>query len=36
MRAAAVYEKTCAKCHRLGNKGHEVGPDLLAARTRPD
>ena len=35
-RGEAVYEKTCAKCHRLGNKGHEVGPDLLAARTRPD
>lgn len=35
-RGAAVFEKTCAKCHRLRNKGHEVGPDLLAARTRPD
>lgn len=33
---AAVFEKSCARCHRLGNKGHEVGPDLLVARTRPD
>jgi len=28
--------KNCAKCHKLGNKGLEVGPDLLAVRTRPD
>lgn len=32
----AVFMKTCAKCHKLGNKGLEVGPDLLAVRTRPD
>lgn len=31
-----VYLKTCAKCHKLGDKGLEVGPDLLAVRTRPD
>ncbi len=35
-RGEAVFAKTCARCHRLGNKGVEVGPDLLAARTRPD
>src|SRR5262249_41235106 len=32
----AVYAKTCARCHRLGDRGLEVGPDLLAVRTRPD
>ena len=31
-----MYQKTCAQCHRLGDKGLEVGPDLLAVRTRPD
>lgn len=31
-----VYLKTCAKCHKLGEEGVEVGPDLLAVRTRPD
>jgi putative membrane-bound dehydrogenase-like protein len=35
-RGEAVFAKTCARCHRLGDKGVEVGPDLLAARTRPD
>jgi putative membrane-bound dehydrogenase-like protein len=25
---AAVYKKLCASCHRLGNDGVEVGPDL--------
>ena len=27
---AAVFKKLCASCHRLGNEGIEVGPDLLA------
>ncbi|MBI3863622.1 MAG: c-type cytochrome [Planctomycetia bacterium] len=35
-RGEAVYVKTCARCHRLGEQGLEVGPDLLAVRTRPD
>lgn len=35
-RGEAVFAKNCARCHRLGTTGHEVGPDLLAARTRPD
>jgi len=35
-RGEAVFAKTCARCHKLGNKGVEIGPDLLAARTRPD
>src|SRR5262249_21151153 len=35
-RGEAVYTKTCARCHKLGERGLEVGPDLLAVRTRPD
>jgi putative membrane-bound dehydrogenase-like protein len=35
-RGEAVYRKACARCHRLGDQGVEVGPDLLAVRTRPD
>jgi putative membrane-bound dehydrogenase-like protein len=27
---AAVFEKLCASCHRLAQKGVEVGPDLAA------
>lgn len=27
---AAVFKKVCATCHRLGNVGTEVGPDLAA------
>jgi putative membrane-bound dehydrogenase-like protein len=27
----AVFQKTCATCHRLENVGVEVGPDLLSA-----
>jgi putative heme-binding domain-containing protein len=25
---AALFQKLCASCHRLGNQGVEVGPDL--------
>jgi putative membrane-bound dehydrogenase-like protein len=35
-RGQAVFEKQCAKCHRLGDQGFAVGPDLLTARTRAD
>lgn len=35
-RGAIVFEKTCSRCHKLGGKGFEVGPDLSAARTRAD
>lgn len=28
-RGEAVFERECATCHRLGDKGHEVGPDLI-------
>ncbi len=36
MRGKEVFDKQCAKCHRLGNQGYEVGPDLLTAKTRAD
>src|SRR5262249_24893911 len=31
----AVFERVCAKCHKLGGLGHEVGPDLATIRNRP-
>ncbi len=30
-RGKAVFLKTCATCHKLGDEGHEVGPDLRGA-----
>jgi putative heme-binding domain-containing protein len=30
-RGKAVFAKNCATCHKLGEEGHEVGPDLRAA-----
>ena len=33
-RGAAVYEKTCSKCHRIGGLGHNVGPDISDTRAR--
>jgi putative heme-binding domain-containing protein len=30
-----VFERVCAKCHRLYGLGHEVGPDLATVRNRP-
>jgi putative heme-binding domain-containing protein len=37
-RGAAVFQKSCSRCHRAGDSGFEVGPDLagLASRTRED
>ncbi len=35
-RGEAVFEKVCAKCHRLKNQGAQVGPDLSAAQNRAD
>ncbi len=34
-RGAAVFEKTCAACHRLGTVGSAVGPDLASVADRP-
>ena len=33
-RGAAVYEKTCSKCHRINGIGHNVGPDISDTRAR--
>jgi putative membrane-bound dehydrogenase-like protein len=30
MRGSQVFAKHCATCHKLGNMGHEVGPDLAS------
>ncbi|HEV3146107.1 MAG TPA: PVC-type heme-binding CxxCH protein [Gemmataceae bacterium] len=29
-KGAGIFTKTCAACHKLGNVGNEVGPDLAA------
>jgi putative membrane-bound dehydrogenase-like protein len=31
-RGAAVFDKHCATCHRVGTRGHAVGPDLTATQ----
>ncbi len=38
VRGRAVFEANCAKCHRFGDLGNTVGPDLtgIAVRARPD
>jgi putative heme-binding domain-containing protein len=33
-RGATVYQKTCAGCHRIGNVGNEIGPDLSSMANR--
>jgi putative membrane-bound dehydrogenase-like protein len=33
-RGAAVFKKTCSLCHRLGETGYAVGPDLTALTDR--
>lgn len=37
-RGEAVFQTTCSICHQIGDRGHEVGPDLssLTNRTRID
>lgn len=35
-RGKIIFEQECAKCHQLHGMGVAVGPDLAAARTRPD
>jgi putative membrane-bound dehydrogenase-like protein len=30
MRGRVVYQQRCASCHRAGNEGHAVGPDLAS------
>jgi len=29
-----VFQRECASCHRLGNTGHAIGPDLASSATR--
>jgi putative heme-binding domain-containing protein len=33
-RGAAVFKKTCAACHKIGEVGHAIGPNLLTLRNR--
>ena len=36
-RGKAVFQKICANCHRIGNEGHSVGPELASvANKSPD
>ena len=30
----AVFRKNCTGCHRIGDEGHEVGPNLASIRTK--
>ena len=31
-RGSAVFERLCQTCHRVGDRGHAVGPDLTATQ----
>src|SRR5207248_7635355 len=33
-RGAPVFDRLCMSCHRLGDRGHAVGPDLTATQFR--
>jgi len=33
-RGAAIFAKSCSKCHRINNVGHNVGPDISDTRAR--
>ncbi len=33
-RGRAVYKKTCSVCHKVGNEGHSVGPDLVSVANK--
>lgn len=33
-RGKAVHEKACASCHKVADKGYEIGPSLAAAANR--
>ncbi|MBX7168072.1 MAG: c-type cytochrome, partial [Pirellulales bacterium] len=34
MRGETIYQRECQACHRLGNRGHQVGPNLALTRNR--
>ncbi|MEX2307281.1 MAG: PVC-type heme-binding CxxCH protein [Pirellulales bacterium] len=33
-RGKDVFKRECAQCHRVGNDGHDVGPDLASSPSR--
>lgn len=33
-RGESIFEKHCANCHRLGNKGHPIGPNLATTKNK--
>jgi putative membrane-bound dehydrogenase-like protein len=33
-RGRAIYERRCATCHRVGDLGHAVGPDLASVQNK--
>ena len=33
-RGKAIFQKSCAPCHKVGDAGHQVGPDLTAVAHR--
>jgi putative heme-binding domain-containing protein len=33
-RGAELFTKHCASCHKIGETGHEIGPNLAAMKTR--
>ncbi|MBW3541894.1 MAG: c-type cytochrome [Planctomycetes bacterium] len=36
-RGRAIYDKRCAQCHKVGESGHEVGPNLVSTKNKsPD
>lgn len=35
-RGQSLFAKHCQACHRVGNRGFAVGPDLSTTRNRPD
>ncbi len=36
VRGKKVFELQCVKCHKIGDQGFEVGPDLAVTKTRAD
>ena len=34
VRGEAIFQRDCQACHRLGDRGHNVGPNLLSIRNR--
>jgi putative membrane-bound dehydrogenase-like protein len=32
-RGRGIFEERCASCHRFGNEGHDLGPDLVTVKS---